>query len=268
MDQPGPYQAAWLTAAIQAACKAGEEILTIYETYQPGATTFKADQSPLTAADLAANRIIKKILREAAPEIPYFSEESMDIPYEDRASLHWSWLVDPLDGTKEFVKKNGEFTVNIALLQGSSAYMGVVYAPVLDRLFFASKGEGAFVREKGMDQRMKVRQFTLADEGLRIVASRSHRSEATEQFISGLKDPQFHAMGSSLKIMLVANGEADIYPRFAPTMEWDTAASQIILEEAGGKLLYTDKEDPLTYNKADRLNPFFIAWGGIKAIDA
>lgn len=242
--------------------------MAIYKTYQPGATTFKADQSPLTAADLAANHIIKKILREAAPEIPYFSEESMDVPYEDRASLNWSWLVDPLDGTKEFVKKNGEFTVNIALLQGSSVHMGVVYAPVLDRLFFASKGEGAFVREKGMDQRMEVRQFSLKDEGLRIVASRSHRSEATEQFISGLKNPQFHAMGSSLKIMLVANGEADIYPRFAPTMEWDTAASQIILEEAGGKLLLTDMEEPLVYNKSDRMNPFFIAWGGIQATDA
>lgn len=248
-------------SAREAAKLAGEAIMAVYDRFDPADVQLKGDKSPLTEADLAADQAIARHLGAAYPDIPYFSEESGDQPFGQRQGLTLSWLVDPLDGTKEFVSKNGEFTVNIALLQGQHAIAGVVYAPAKQRFYWAAKGLGAWQTVNDTDTPLQAHSFTRQDAGLRFVASRSHRDAETEAFISSFREPVFRAMGSSLKIMLIAAGEADIYPRFAPTMEWDTAAAQIILEEAGGTLRHALTGQALSYNKPDRLNPHFIAWG-------
>jgi 3'(2'), 5'-bisphosphate nucleotidase len=250
------------SVAMEAALLAGKAILAIYERFDPADTQYKQDASPLTEADLAADKIIADHLVAAFPHIPLISEETSDPAYAFRQDWPLSWLVDPLDGTKEFLRKNGEFTVNIALLLCSKVIAGIVAAPVRDELFWAGKGLGAWRIHAGETQQLHVSNFSRLDSGLRIVASRSHRDAETEAFIASHREPVIRAMGSSLKIVLLAAGDADIYPRFAPTMEWDTAAAQIILEEAGGLLVEAETAKPLRYNKPDRHNPFFIAYGG------
>jgi 3'(2'), 5'-bisphosphate nucleotidase len=247
--------------AREAALEAGRAIMAVYTDFDPEQVQWKGDQSPLTQADLAADRAIGERLRREFPDIPYISEESGDLPFDARVDLPLTWLVDPLDGTKEFIKKNGEFTVNIALLAGGEVVAGVVSAPASAMLFWAAKGLGAWRMGTEGPERIRATPFRQDQAGLRLVASRSHRDAETEAFTARFREPVFRAMGSSLKILLLACGEAEVYPRFAPTMEWDTAAAQIILEEAGGRLVHAETRQALRYNKPDRLNPHFIAYG-------
>ncbi len=256
--------------AIKAAILAGEKILEIYNDPDAGfSVEKKADNSPLTIADKASHQIIDEQLKITG--IPVLSEEGKNIPFEIRK--HWGtfWLVDPLDGTKEFIKRNGEFTVNIALITNGKPVMGVIYVPVNQMLYAGELSTGAWKIEKVRDETTFER---IKKEGTRlpvskpqnnvytIVGSRSHRSGDTEDYINNLRNehPQVEIIskGSSLKIGMVAEGLADEYPRFGPTMEWDTAAGHAIANAAGKKLWHTDFSGELTYNKQNLLNPYFI----------
>lgn len=257
-----------LKLSIRLCLEAGREILRIYE--EEFSIDKKSDNSPLTLADINSHRIISEGL--SLTGIPLLSEEGKDIPYEIRKRWDFFWLVDPLDGTKEFIKRNGEFTVNIALIKGSRPVLGVIHAPVMRLLYYAIKDKGAYRALTDEDaniekiisgsQKLPLYSKEIASY-IRIVASRSHLSSETEAYINKLKgkfkDLSFLSAGSSLKFCLIADGRADIYPRFAPTMEWDTAAGQAIVEEAGGRVLEAETGQPLVYNKKDLKNPYFIA---------
>ncbi len=240
--------------------RAGVAILDIYDNPDEFGVETKADDSPLTRADRKANQIICDALEQLDPKFPIISEENKAIPYEERRHFDRAWLVDPLDGTKEFIKRNGEFTVNIALIHGEGLEMGVVYAPVLDEMYFAVKGEGAWMEKGGEKVRLEAPAFSMSDPGLKVVCSRSHLNDDTQAFVDQLKEPDLVPKGSSLKFLLLAQGKAHLYPRLAPTMEWDTGAAQMILEEAGGKVMQHGTENPLVYNKENLLNPKFIAY--------
>jgi 3'(2'), 5'-bisphosphate nucleotidase len=244
-----------LQPAIAAARAAGVSILEIYETGDFSIEA-KSDSSPLTLADKASHKTIVAALDKT--NLPILSEEGRNIPFAERSKWPYFWMVDPLDGTKEFIKRNGEFTVNIALIHGQEVVLGVVYSPVLQEMYWAVKGQGAFLEKEGVVKQIKVSGKTQTQAGLRVVASRSHMSPETEEFIAKLENPSLVSKGSSLKLVMVAANEADIYPRFGPTMEWDTAAAQIVVEEAGGQVLQTNMRDKVKYNKEDLLNPFFI----------
>jgi len=251
-----------VTEIVALAKMAGEAIMAIYE--KDFEVEFKADESPLTEADKSAHNIIVTGLLELdqrnGTNIPVLSEEGKGIAYAERREWDYFWLVDPVDGTKEFVKKNGEFTVNIALIHQGVPVLGVVYAPVLNACYWAKNGEGAF---KNGD-RLPL-QSGVDREKYKIVASRSHMSDETKQYIEDIetdKEKELVSIGSSLKICLVAEGQADIYPRLGPTMEWDTGAAHAIMLEAGmDVLIYDESASPqrLLYNKSNLLNPFFIA---------
>jgi 3'(2'), 5'-bisphosphate nucleotidase len=221
--------------------------------------TVKQDASPVTAADLAAERIILAGLGLLAPDIPAVSEEATASGRQVDVGAGRFWLVDPLDGTKEFVKRNGEFTINIALVEDGTPVLGVLYAPVADRLFAALPGE-ATVEEGGRPpRRIACRQPPPG--GLTVLSSRSHRNPAAfDAFVRPYAVAVVHRLGSSLKFGLIATGEADLYPRFGRTMEWDTAAGHAILRAAGGCLTSLDGA-PLTYGKSGFANPPFVAWG-------
>lgn len=244
-----------LETAKEAALAAGEEILKIYDSGDFSIEA-KSDNSPLTLADKAAHNKIVSFLEKTG--IPILSEEGRDIPYEERSKWEYFWMVDPLDGTKEFIKKNGEFTVNIALIHNGEPILGVVYPPVLDEMYFATKGEGSFLEKDGAQKRLSTSRKKLVESSLKVVASRSHMSKETEDYLSNLNNPEIVSKGSSLKFLLIASGEADLYPRFGPTMEWDTAAANIIVREAGGMVTLEDHKTPLTYNKQNLLNPYFV----------
>jgi len=256
-----------LKKAIAASISAGAEIMDVYN--QDFDVDFKADKSPLTLADRRAHETICRSLHETG--FPVLSEEGKDIPYETRKNWEKYWLVDPLDGTKEFVKRNGEFTVNIALVVGGKPEMGVIYVPVSRLLYFASPSAGAFKTSVPAENIQIDRILAGASplplksspEKLTIVGSRSHMSPETNDFIDNLRkttpEIEFISIGSSLKLCLVAEGKAHVYPRFGPTMEWDTAAGQAIVEKSGGVVMKTDGIDPVRYNKPDLLNPWFIA---------
>ena len=246
-----PHLSTLLLICKEAARAAGADILEIYESADFSVEA-KADNSPLTLADKAAHNRIVSFLEET--NIPILSEEGRAIPYEERKNWDYFWMIDPLDGTKEFIKKNGEFTVNIALIHEGRPILGVVYPPVLDLMYTAIEGEGAQL--DGVQ--IHVSEKTLDQPNLRTVASRSHMSAETEEFLARLKQPEIVSKGSSLKLLLIASGEADVYPRFGPTMEWDTAAAHVIVTEAGGQVVHTDLENPIRYNKEDLLNPFFV----------
>ncbi len=242
---------------------AGAAILKIYGTDDFQVET-KGDESPLTIADKTANDIICKGLESLSVDYPIVSEENKEIPYDIRKDFIYSWLVDPLDGTKEFIKRNGEFTVNIALIHLGEPVLGVVYTPVTDELFYASKGNGAFLVAKGETHALVAPPFHLLDEGIGVVASRSHLNEATEAFVNALNGPVIVPKGSSLKFLILAKGNAHVYPRLAPTMEWDTGAAHAILVEAGGSVINHITKKPLEYNKENLLNPHFVAYGNMK----
>ena len=243
---------------IDIAAKAGERILEIYTTEFSVET--KDDKSPLTAADKASHETIVAALEALTPDIPVLSEESTAISWAERSAWPEYWLIDPLDGTKEFIKRNGEFTVNIALIQGNTAVLGVVLVPVNNRCFYGYQGGGAFERTPEGD--IRAIQVTADTQSpLRVVGSRSHRGESLDAYLNRLGEHVMVPMGSSLKLCLVANGEADIYPRLGLTSEWDTAAAQAVVECAGGKVVQLDGQ-PLLYNaKENILNPFFLVYG-------
>jgi len=248
-----------LDNVIDLARRAGEAIMEIYRQLDP-AVQYKQDNSPVTAADLAAHEIIEAGLRCLTPDWPVLSEESEQINFDQRRFWRNFWLVDPLDGTKEFLSHSSEFTVNIALIGGGCPVMGVVHAPVIDRMYYSARGMGAWKIDGERLSQIRVGQSLRAS--LRIVTSRSHRSDEDkiERFLNGSENCEFVSMGSSLKFCLVAEGAADIYPRLGPTMEWDTAAAHCIVEEAGGSV--TDLEgNLLVYNKPVLRNPEFIARG-------
>lgn len=241
--------------------RAGAAILDIYNREEDFGVEKKADDSPLTIADRTANRIICDALNELEDIFPIVSEENKAIPYEERRHFAYNWLVDPLDGTKEFIKRNGEFTVNIALIHQGRPVLGVVYAPYLDELYWAVKDGGAFLEKDGRAERLQASAFRMTDASLKVVCSRSHLNPATQAFINDLNAPEKVSKGSSLKFLILAKGEAHLYPRLAPTMEWDTGAAQMVLEEAGGSVIQSASGQSLQYNKEDLLNPHFIAYG-------
>ena len=237
---------------------AGEKILEIYNT--EFSVQEKDDKSPLTAADMASHKTIVAGLQSLSPDIPVLSEESAKIPYQERAGWHTYWLIDPLDGTKEFIKRNGEFTVNIALIHDGVPVLGVVHVPVTGVCYAACEGKGAIKATPGEgDKAIRVR--ALSDGPVAVVGSRSHQGDSLKAYLAKLGDHEIVSMGSSLKICLVAEGKADIYPRLGPTSEWDTAAAQAVVEQAGGSVVTLDGK-PMKYNqKEDILNPYFMVIG-------
>jgi 3'(2'), 5'-bisphosphate nucleotidase len=195
----------------------------------------------------------------APTDIPMLSEEGKSIPYEERRSWEYFWMVDPLDGTKEFIKRNDEFTVNIALIHRGVPVLGVVTVPVWGDVYYGCDGMGAHLRRGGKDSVLEKRGGAdLSSDGLRVVASRSHMNQETEDFIANLKGATLVSAGSSLKFMLLAEGKADVYPRYAPTMEWDTAAAHAIIRQVGMEVTQFGTSDPLVYNKENLLNPYFL----------
>ena len=259
-----------IDSLIDIAIKAGAGIMAIYNTDYT--VSYKNDQSPLTDADTAANQIIVDSLK-AISDYPLISEEEKEIPYQIRKDYETYWLIDPLDGTKEFVKRNGEFTVNIALIKNGVPIMGVVYAPAMTTLYYASEKTGAFKCEQvtidsSLDEisknsiKLENGSERSAKTKLTIVASKSHLSSETQDFIDLMKEKyktvDTISKGSSLKLCMVAEGTADVYPRFAPTMEWDTAAGHAICRIAGYQVNEYPADIPLKYNKENLLNPWFI----------
>jgi 3'(2'), 5'-bisphosphate nucleotidase len=253
-----PNRQTELLAAVCAIARdAGRAILDVYRGEV--AVELKADNSPLTEADRRAHSIIARGLAALPEALPLLSEESRPEDLAQRRSWRHYWLVDPLDGTKEFLKRNGEFTVNIALVVEQRAVLGVVLAPALDRLYYGAIGAGAW-RQEGAGEARPIRSRAAAAP-LRVVGSRSHPSGELAAYLAGLGAHEIAPMGSSLKICLVAEGAADVYPRLGPTSEWDTAAAQAILESAGGRMIDTSGQ-VLRYNaKDDLLNPYFLAFG-------
>lgn len=247
---------ALLILAIQAAEEGCREILHVYHSgdFKEEA---KGDKSPLTLADKNAHQKIFSILEPAG--LPILSEEGKNVPYDERRHWNYFWMVDPLDGTKEFIKRNGEFTVNIALIHKDTPILGVVAVPVTHEIYYATGGYGAYLRKEGTDHKLGKRQpVDLNREGLRVVASRSHMNDETQGFINRLQNPSLVSAGSSLKFMLLASGKADVYPRYAPTMEWDTAAAHAIVKETGHDVMQYGTNEPLVYNKENLLNPYFL----------
>lgn len=263
-----------LVLAVKAALLAGEEIKIVYS--RDFTVELKDDRSPLTEADKRAHLKISETLEAAG--IPILSEEGRQIPYDERKNWNRLWIVDPLDGTKEFIKRNGEFTVNIALIENGFPVLGVVYAPAIDTLYFSSELHGSYKIEisnenihtfcntgstlENLIQKSIQLPVQNPERPFTIVASRSHPSAETSAFIEEQKKTkgniEYISKGSSLKICLVAEGAADVYPRFAPTMEWDTAAGQAIAEGAGKKLYRVHPTERMGYNREDLLNPWFI----------
>jgi 3'(2'), 5'-bisphosphate nucleotidase len=236
------------------ALEAGKEIMKIYN--KNFSVEYKDDKSPLTEADLKSNEVICSKLQSLFPSIPIMSEENKQVEYETRKKWEYYWCIDPIDGTKEFIKKNDEFTVNIALIHKDTPVLGVVYAPAIDEMYSAKQGSGAFLN----GQKLPLKTNEDKNEKLYVVASKSHLSEETQEFIDSLDTKVIEQVskGSSLKLCMVASGEADIYPRLAPTMEWDTAAADAIVRESG-KMTYQFEENiPMVYNKENLLNPWFI----------
>lgn len=261
-----------LASVVQIALDAGREILDVYHSDKFEVES-KDDESPLTLADRKSHEVIARQLRSKYKDIPVLSEEGQDIPFSERK--HWEefWLVDPLDGTKEFIKQNGEFTVNIALVQGGEPVLGVIYGPDLDTLYVGQKGFGAYKVDQASARKLDT-EDELVKEGhqlpfvgnkdvVQVVASRSHMSPETEAFINDLKAKhnrvETTSAGSSLKLCLVAEGSADYYPRYAPTMEWDTGAGHAIVLASGGSVYRADSGEPLEYNKENLKNPWFLA---------
>lgn len=256
-----------LILAIEAALDAGKEIMQIYESDDFG-VSFKDDDSPLTKADLAANNIICEILSQTSH--PILSEEGKHLPYNERKHWETLWIVDPIDGTKEFIKKNGEFTVNIALVQNELPVLGVIFIPAKSELYYSTNTSGAYKAE-GINSSISISEIfvsavklplTTQPEFFTIVASRSHLSEEVERFIAQKEKEHTNvcivSKGSSLKFCLLAEGSADCYPRFGPTMEWDTAAGQAICNAVGFQVIDQTTNENMKYNRENLLNGSFV----------
>jgi len=245
-----------LNAIVKLARDAGESIMSFYRQGETQTWT-KKDDSPLTVADLASHEVIAAGLALLTPDIPVLSEESTAISWQERQQWSTYWLVDPLDGTKEFIKQNGEFTVNIALIENHQPTLAVVYAPALDKMYYASTTLGCFVSENGQTpQTLKLNSDV--QQPVKVVGSRSHPSPEMAEFVAQFDDAEIVPTGSSLKFCLVAQGLATVYPRLGPTMEWDTGAGQCIAQCAGATVSLFNG-DALDYNnKESLLNPLFI----------
>ena len=268
-----------ILTTILAAKRAGEAILDVYDS--DFAVEQKEDKSPLTLADKRSNEIIESVLEQTVTvnnsTVPILSEEGKEISYEDRKKWEYFWLVDPLDGTKEFIKRNGEFTVNIALIHKNKPILGIIYIPVKDVFYFAAINIGTYKLENSeiltddlsieelIDKSQKLPLENNNKTSFTVIGSRSHTSEEFSEFVERFNEKydsvEFISSGSSLKLCLVAEGKADVYPRFGPTMEWDTAAGQAIVEQAEGTVMDTQTNKSLSYNKSNLLNPFFIVSG-------
>ena len=258
-----------ITDVLELTRRAGEAILRVYDASSI-AVEHKQDDSPLTEADMASHRVIVNGLRNLTPDWPVLSEESAKVPFEERSGWNRYWLLDPLDGTKEFIRRNGEFTVNIALIEGHRPVFGVVRVPVSGTVYWglppsalAADAAGAW-RERDHEDAEPIQVRQAPGDVLAVVGSRSHPSPALAEYLEALGEHEAVPMGSSLKFCVVAEGGADIYPRLGPTSEWDTAAAQAVVEGAGGRVVKLDGE-PLDYNrKSSLLNPWFLvlAHGG------
>jgi len=269
------YEELILTTLL-AAKRAGEAILDVYGS--DFAVEQKDDKSPLTLADKRSHEIIMDVLEQTITvddgTVPVLSEEGRGIPFDERKEWEYFWLVDPLDGTKEFVKRNGEFTVNIALIRKHKPVLGIIYIPVKDVFYFAAIDFGTYKLENSenlvdnlsikelLDKSQRLPLTNSNESSITVIGSRSHTSEEFSEFVKLLNEKyekvEFISSGSSLKLCLVAEGRADVYPRFGPTMEWDTAAGQAIVEQAEGRVMEVQTREPLRYNKENLLNPFFI----------
>ena len=273
-----------ILTTILAAKRAGEAILEVYGS--DFAVEQKDDKSPLTLADKRSHEIIMDVLQQTITvnnsTVPILSEEGRETPYDERKEWEYFWLVDPLDGTKEFVKRNGEFTVNIALIHKYKPVLGIIYIPVKDVFYFAAIDTGAYKLENSaiLSDNLSIKKLIANSQRLplnnnkasfTVIGSRSHTSEEFSEFVIRLKEKydnvEFISSGSSLKLCLVAEGKADVYPRFGPTMEWDTAAGQAIAEQAKCTVIDTETDGPLNYNKNSLLNPFFIVRGQGVSLD-
>jgi len=265
--------AVYICRILKACRDAGTAILELYNAGTE--CELKSDGSPVTLADRRSCAVLRRELQAIDPQIPILSEEGDDISYETRAGWRRFWLVDPLDGTKEFIKKNGQFTVNVALIEGGVPTIGVIYLPVTGLFYFALKDTGSFKLEKGeyfeeaggfTELLSKAHRLPIKknSESIKIIMSSSHARIETERFLNDLERAgemvERKSAGSSLKLCLIAEGLADLYPRFGPTREWDIAAGDIIVEEAGGKVLSAERRQRLLYNKPDMLNPWFIVY--------
>jgi 3'(2'), 5'-bisphosphate nucleotidase len=249
--------------------RAGNEIIKVYQS-NDFQVEMKSDKTPLTIADKNSNHVIVDGLKKIFPKIPILSEESKKTPFQTRKEWEYLWIIDPLDGTKEFIKKNGEFSINLALVKDGTPIFGILYLPVKDILYYAVKGYGAYKKENsGIFKRLfnsdEDKEYEkIADSPKRIIISRSHYTEETQQFVKEIEKQfskvQLISVGSAMKIAYLAEGKADIYPRLAPTMEWDIAAGQIVLEESGGEILDFYEKTPLIYNKENLRNPWFVAY--------
>jgi len=248
-----------LGQVVSIARRAGAEILDVYSS-DTIAKTLKADESPLTLADLRAHHLIVESLGHLTPKLPVLSEEDAQVPYAERSKWSQYWLVDPLDGTKEFLSRNGEFTVNIALIVGHAPVLGVVHVPVRDLTYWGSTQLGSW-RQLGQQAPQQIRVAPRASSPVRIVGSKSHRGDSLDAFLARVGDHELVPVGSSLKLCMVAEGAADVYPRLGPTSEWDTAAAQAVVLGAGGVVMQLTGQ-PLDYNaKESVLNPFFVVYG-------
>lgn len=247
-------------SVVALALQAGEKILDLYQQPQITIVKTKSDSSPLTAADLVAHNILVAGLQQLIPELPILSEESTAIPYAKRATWQRYWLIDPLDGTREFINRTDDFTVNIALIEAHRPILGVVYAPALASCYFAEQGHGAYKLLQAQTPQ-RIHCVPWQGEAVKVTVSRRHGLGQVEDFLQRLKNFTKLPRGSALKCCLVAEGLADVYPRLSPTSEWDTAAAQCILEQAGG-ILFDVHGQPLRYNtKESLLNPSFLAVG-------
>lgn len=245
--------------------KAGDAILKVYEKFNSTQVSYKSDHSPLTDADLESNDIITSALKQMFPEIPVISEESLIPEYSVRKKYKSFWLLDPLDGTQGFIRKTGEFAINLALIQHNHVVAGCIYVPVQQKISYASRGNQAFSYQNGTETLMQVSHFLKNQSKLRVLQSRHHKDPETAVWISNLQNPELMTTGGSLKFLKIASGEADYYPRLSNIMEWDTAAGHIIIEEAGGSFRNALDNSIITYNSPKLINPAFIASG--KVID-
>lgn len=252
-----------LEIAKKAAIEAGKQIMSIYAS-DDFDISLKGDNSPLTQADKKGHEVIMSFLEQT--DYPILSEEGTEVLYDERSQWQRYWIVDPLDGTKEFINRNGEFTVNIALIENGIPVLGVVYVPVLEKLYYGQQGKGASLRHKDQEIALVPKAISedlstlIKKENLTIVASRSHLNKETQDFIDDLINPSTLNMGSSLKFLVLAEKHADIYPRFAPTMEWDTAAAHGVLLALNYQVYKYPELTPLEYNKENLLNPNFICF--------
>ena len=247
-----------INALIDLVKESGKSILEIYNSNDMG-ISYKDDKSPLTLADKASNKIICSKLKELTPDIPILSEEGKNISYEERKKWTTFWLIDPIDGTKEFINKNGEFSVNIALINHYQPILGIVYAPVLNTIWYGSASHGSFkIENNTQPKKINVSKYN-DNETIKVVSSRSHSNNSKlEKFLTDYPKHELVFMGSSIKICLVADGTAHMYPRLGPTMEWDTAAAHAVVKFSGGKITDFKDDNELSYNKENLLNPSFL----------